>query len=172
MKTYILRAPETDRKKVLVPTRLSDLTDYADSIAHGKAVTETDAVVTPGAAAAAIALGTTSELRNVVASGNGLAPEVAGLFLITFSVLWFSPLGGTYAGTVAPPPAQRIVDVYVNGAYLATATASGFTDGNDIGTVIARLAANDVVEVYAANNAGAGTGTYTHAELFIAKLAP
>lgn len=172
VKTHILRAPETDRKKVLVPNLLTDLDDYADSVSTGKASTDTDAVITPGGGHLVIGLTDTSDLRNMVVSGDGLAPGVDGLFFVNFSVLWFSPFGGPYAGTAAPPPASRLVELYVNGAFYASAAASGVTDGNDVGSTILRLAAGDTVELYAANNGGAGTGTYTHAEITLAKVAP
>lgn len=171
MKTYILRSPETDRKGVNIPNLLNDLDDYGDSNAHGTAEAG-EGVVTPGAATAAISLGTTSELYNVVAGGSGLSPGVDGMYMLMFGVQWSTPLFGPHAGTVAPQPTLRLVEVWLNGAYLASASISAFVDGNDSGSLMARLTAGDILEVYAANNDGAGTGTYASARLQIAKIAP
>lgn len=170
MKNYILRAPETDRKKVPVPTLLTDLDDYAEGHVTGKAVT--DPYDSAGNTGASITqdLNEASELVACTSDGTGLTVTYGGLFVITASVLWIQ--GGVPA---APTPRAstllRSSGVAVGGVGIGTLTNAPTDIGPDSGTFMQRLAAGDQVTIVAASTDGASEGRLI-AQLSLVKVAP
>lgn len=169
MKKHILRAPQTDRYALNVPTSAADLADTAVGDVSFRKLT--CAVLAPGTNAV-IACPTTVAATGMTADGTGLAVTSPGLYLVTFSVTWASPAFGTHVGTIAPQSSLRTVNLDQNASNVATAATSGERNGTDRGTVLVRCAAGDTLQVHAANNDGAGTGTYSDASVQALLVAP
>ena len=170
MRTEILRSPETDRKKVLVPTALTDLTDYAASVCSGNVISSAATHVGSSGALTPVPADTASSLVQCVQSGNGIKVLVGGLFLIVAKTSW-SKGGIPAAPTPAPSPALRTSVCY--GGSGGQFTNSGVAGGTDICQYVTRLAAGDVVEVAASSTDAASTdGGSVYASIQVVKLAP
>ncbi len=170
MKKYILRAPETDRKGVDVPTLLTDLTDYADSIAHGKAVSTPYHNVGNTGAYLTVNLDTASELINVTSDAVGLTVGKDGLYLILASTTWL--IGGTIPGpTPRASTLLRHSAVTVNGVASGTLTNAPTDDGVDAGSFLLRLAAANYVTITAASTDGTSEGRLI-GSISLTKIAP
>jgi hypothetical protein len=172
MKEYIVRAPQTDRLKILVPNKLTDLTDYASGLCSGEATRTVYHRVASGTPYNNV-FDQTANLVNVIAHAEGLEVGVAGLYMVLFGIQWETPLFGTHVGDYAPAPADRGGYVSINGVGGAGATVAGASNGTDSGTALVRLLAGDYVEVFAFNNdATAGAGASPGATLQLARIAP
>ena len=172
MRTEILRSPETDRKKVLVPTALTDLTDYAATICYASLAQNVERQAAFGAGSYNIPFDTTVSLRNCVGHTEGVLVQVGGLFIVQWAVGWFHSAGGSFIGP-ATSSALRSSGLSKNGSGVALAVNSALNDGFDSGSGLLRLAAGDYLEVKATNLDGtAGTGRLFGSTLQLSKLAP
>lgn len=185
MKSVIMRTPETDRKKVEIPTLLTDLTDYADGICTGKMLITYITDDTPDYNGICIAGGTAafgvgdavtgtpstqvySNETNVTEATSGFVVTVPGTFMVTFYVQFGTALPPMGGGCVAPPESERQVFLMVNGSPVAVATPSlAFYDS---GFALITLAADDLVEI--SISVGATGGGIISAQLSLAKVAP
>ena len=172
MKQVIVRTPETDRKLITIPTSLADLSDTPT----GKAYYEGDGnSAIPNGFNVDVPCPSSSDLVEMSADGTGLVISTAALYLVTFSISWWTPLAGPMVGWQAPTPANRDVSLYVNGTRVAAAQTSSVVVGTDAGSTVIRLAAGDTVRVRATNNDPApppNTGTYIAAQVTAVAVAP
>ena len=172
MRRVVLRAPETDRKIVEIPTSVGDL----DKTPMGKASYSGDGnSAIPSGMSAEIPCPTLSESVRMGSDGTGLVISEPGLYLVTYSLEWYTPLVGPMVGWVPPNPANRVVALNLNSTPVAYAQASSVVVGVDAGTYIVRCIAGDTLRVFAANNAPApppNTGTYIRAYVHAVMLAP
>lgn len=161
MKTVIVRTPETDRKLLEIPTKLSDLTDK-----DGNAITEVVGLarLTAGTKVPGSTFRDTSVAfqfddwpieKNVTTVKGGFVVPAAGLYMVAVNVDWVR--GGTIAAPNAPPTAaSRTSVVLINddttSAYVLD--KSDFNNGvtfiraKDSGTFTIPLEAGDSVKVY------------------------
>jgi len=167
MRKVILRAPETDRKLVEIPTSLGDLLDYGDSHASANGTVTTPRIVEPFTSYN-LSFDTTSDLDNVT-GGTALTADVAGLFLCIVTVHW------TFG---AVDPVDREFGIAKNGAaafeqslrVVNDNTAAGSYSSDDQGSFIVRLAVGDTVQPRVEDHTGvAGEATATFQ---MVKLAP
>lgn len=168
MRRVVLRAPETDRKIVEIPTSVGDL----DKTPNGKVYRTTDTVITyPNNVALPLDLSGT--LARMSQDGTGLVADYAGLYLVTFNIDWATAPPGPYFGYGPPSNTLRTTAVYVNGVVQGYATNGSSPASSDFGTAIIRLAAGDTVRVYGYNNDPApNTGFITSGALQAVMLAP
>lgn len=176
MKNYIVRAPETDRLKLPIPVKLADLTDYPATIAHGigtmpskgAASNQLIAYGTP----ATVALNTFTELVNAAQSTNGIVVSVGGLYLVTGYVYWAKYSVGV---SIFQPPASnlRTSVIVKNGTILVSAlTNTAVQNAPDSGSTVLRLAAGDIITLYATNLDSTSMGNIDSAVLTVTKLSP
>jgi hypothetical protein len=172
MKKYIVRTPETDRFGLDVPTKLTDLTDYAAGQCSGQLERKAYHKVPNGTDYDNV-FDTTISLTNAIAHAEGAQVNVAGLFLVTYSVVWFTQTTGASAGDLSPAVTLRSVTLKQNGSVIHSATTAGSANGSDGGTVLVRLAATDFLEVFAKNSdPTANSGASPSAILQFVKVAP
>lgn len=167
MRKVILRAPETDRKLVEIPTSLGDLLDYGASHAHGFGTVSTTAIIEPFTSEN-LSFDTTSELDNVT-GGTTLTADVAGLYLCIVTIHW---------GFGAVDPVDREFGISKNGAASFEQSlrivddnarvGSYFSD--DQGSFIVRLAVGDTVQPRVQDYSG--VASEATAVLQMVKLAP
>lgn len=171
MKEHILRAPETDRKKVRVPNLLTDLDDYADTLCSGAGQSDPYDSVGNSGTYSGVGMDTFTDLVNVTGAAEGLVAGKAGLFMITAQLLWI--VGGTIPGPL--PRAQialRNSQVRINGTtVVGLLTVAGTDAGMDSGSFLTRLEASDEVSIYAASTDAASDGRLVGI-LSIVKVAP
>jgi hypothetical protein len=160
MKKYILRAPETDRKKVLVPEVLADLTD-GFSPAHGVATRSTDQVIAHFTFTDLV-LTTGEELSNVTLGSNGLVFTVGGLYQINYELTWKA----TY-----PTTAQQWVDTDASLPVLAYASGVDALTGRAAGSGLLRFAAGAELRIGVVQTDGVSR-TIANARLTVFKVAP
>jgi hypothetical protein len=162
MRQVVLRAPETDRKLVEIPSELGDLTDYA--VAHGSAI-QASSTTAENATAHTLSLANFTELEGMSDSGSGsFLIAVAGLYIMVASVVWDWQTPGAIA---------RQIRFMVNGRSAANLFLNS-TVGDlqtDQFTYIYRLAVGDTVTVGVTNFNG-GNSTTALASLQLARVAP
>ena len=168
MRRVVLRAPETDRKIVEIPTSVGDL----DKTPNGRVYRTADTVITyPNNVALPLDLSGT--LTRISRDGTGLVVDSAGLYILSYNIDWATAPPGPYAGYVPPSNTLRTTAVYVNGVVQGYATNGSIPASSDFGTTILRLAAGDTVQVYGYNNDPApNTGFITGGSLHAVMLAP
>lgn len=170
----IVRTPETDRKVIEIPTKLTDLTDYVPPVAMARCGIYDDAAAWFAADADAI-YGPTDPVPfpktnyNVgctIAGGTITVPNT-GMYIITVVFTWVD-WGGT-ASHPAPTPATRTV-LLLAGSQSFPTQSSGNNDG---GTFIVSLTAGDTVHVSATQTMALGTesGNWT-GSLALLQVAP
>lgn len=167
MKKHILRAPQTDRYLLNVPTELGDLTDYANTKATGIGVASS-AVTVEAVQTNNLSIATQSELVNFTGP-TILTASVGGLFLCIVTILqtW---------NVVAAPNYKRGVGLSKNGAASFAASvlydndSTGAVTFDDQATFLLRLAAGDTIQPRFQNYM-AGSVSVT-ASLSIVKVAP
>jgi hypothetical protein len=166
MKEYIVRAPQTDRLKISVPTQLAELNDPAGSllVSHATGSTTGSTNVEPFAIQP-LALDTYGELVGASSSSGKVAVSVAGWFLIIATAQW-----GVGGGS---PVTDRGIHIYVNGSSVGELRMDGPIDylHSDQFSLMYRLAVGDVVQAYAKNYTGTLITVET-SRLQLARLAP
>jgi hypothetical protein len=111
-------------------------------------------------------------MANASASGYGIAVAVAGLYLVTASVYWQKYTVGV---SVFNPPASnlRVTAIRKNGVATTAILANTATQSApDSTSTVLRLAAGDIITLYATNLDAASTGNIGQALLTVTKLAP
>lgn len=166
MKEYIVRAPQTDRLKISVPTQLDELNDPSGSllVSHATGSTTGSTAVEPFAIQP-LNLDTYGELVGASSDSGKIAVSVAGWFLIIATAQW--GVGGS------SPVTERGIHIYVNGSSVSELRMNGPIDSmhSDQFSLMFRLAAGDIVQVYAKNYTGALFAVET-SRLQLARLAP
>ena len=166
MKEYIVRAPQTDRLKISVPTQLDELNDPSGSllVSHATGQTTGSTNVEPFAIQP-LTLDTYGELVGSAPSSGKIAVSVAGWFLAIATMQW--GFGGS------SPMIDRSIHIYVNGASVGELRMNGPIDAphSDQFSLMFRLAAGDIVQAYAQNYGGTLI-TVDASRLQLARLAP
>lgn len=167
MRRVIVRTPETDRKLVEIPTKLTELDDYAGSIAHGTGEVTTTNIVEPFTSENS-SFDTTNEVVNM-GTGPELTAQVAGLYLCIVTVRW---------ALDAVNPQDRYIGISKNGAssfeeylYINDNNAAGVAKNtDDQASFLIRLAVGDTVQPRVQNPTA---GAYEHtATLQVVRVAP
>lgn len=166
MKKHIVRAPQTDRLLISIPTALTDLTDYtAPTPAYGAGTADAPHTV-EAAGAANLSMSTFTDLVGTTGT-TVLTLSVAGLFLCigTFVQAWVVP----------GIDLRRRVGFSVNGAAAFTKSllCAGDHSGNAVDnqcTFFIRLAVGDTIQPRFQNLTGGAVNVT--ASLSILRVAP
>lgn len=169
-KRHIVRAPETDRLLITIPTDLSDMTDTEHLITevHGKGTT-TGLTIVELLAAKPIPMGSLSEAVGTTLTSGGIVVATGGLFLVICTAAW------QYAA-VGAPTIDREIGYELNGAaafgqsvrYRCDSTGSNQVA--DQASFLVRLAASDSIKLYVQDHTGVASDV--SGTLQIARLAP
>ena len=172
MKTHILRAPETDRKRVLIPNKLTDLDDYAEATAHGFGSDTLAATFLSVGVIWPFTFDTWANLSGVTAGPLGLIVGSGGLYLASFRTQW---VPYDYGLGVKPVPAATLRGSGVSldgGVSIAHAATPSPSDSHDRGSALIRLAGGEELCMARWHNDGGSSGAATYSELTLAKVAP
>lgn len=163
MKKYILRAPETDRKKVLVPCGAQDL----DCSVKALTKTTTDTAVIENGATRVLTQETFTDLTNASNNGGGaVTVNFAGLYLIIVTAQW---------NWQTPGSITRSLGVSVNGDTSTYGIGFVGTVGDshtDQFTALVRLAVGDYVAPFVQNINGGSSTIVMQSSMHLVVVAP
>lgn len=169
---FVVRTPETDRKVILVPQKLADLTDYSvNGPVAGVGSSSKDVSVASGLSPTAFTFDAGTSLVNCTFDGSYLIPTYGGLFNLSVVNSWLTSGG---ASLPSPSTVQRGMLLTVNGAgvtalYSTYATLGGTSVDN--GTITYRLNAGDRLGLSAFQVSGSALKVHLP-QLTINRIAP
>lgn len=169
-KRHIVRAPETDRLLITIPTDLADMTDTGHLITevHGKGETTGTTIVEIFAEKPIPMGGLTEAVGTTLVSGR-IVVATGGLFLVICTATW------NYAAAGAPI-LDREIGYELNGAgafgqsVRYTCDSTGSSRVADQASFLVRLAAADYIKLYVQDRTGVASDV--SGTLQIARLAP